>query len=342
MSGTAVSELFLALPGGATAVYNSGGLAYYRHADWLGSGRLVYNLQGGVVYKGSYAPYGESYAETGSTGQRNFTGQNQDLVGDLYDFPAREYHPIQGRWIQPDPAGLGAVDYTNPQSWNRYGYVLGNPLRFTDPMGMANDCGGPCTPFTFNDPTTGCVVTVTYESQYSTGGIYDIPKFTSNCQGPQNSGSQYGPPGVPNHPNGGGGNQFQVIAKKQQLCVDSFYASNVGKAVEFGSVLSMAPGWGPNPGKSTVENVVLTGGKLVALNGLKKAAGNAVITSVVTGAETSIASTLEKFVSSLAAKALGIAETGGPLAVSAATVGDVMAHQTCTYAAHTPDVPSPF
>ena len=56
MSGTAVSELFLALPGGATAVYNGGGLAYYRHADWLGSARLVYNLQGGVVYEGSYVP----------------------------------------------------------------------------------------------------------------------------------------------------------------------------------------------------------------------------------------------------------------------------------------------
>ena len=58
---------------------------------------------------------------------RNFTGQNQDLTtgssGDLYDFMYREYHPIHGRWISPDPAGIGAVNPANPQSWNRYAYV---------------------------------------------------------------------------------------------------------------------------------------------------------------------------------------------------------------------------
>ncbi|HET7103033.1 MAG TPA: hypothetical protein VFI20_03000 [Terracidiphilus sp.] len=29
-----------------------------------------------------------------------------------------------GRWLSPDPAGWAAVDLTNPQSLNRYGYVL--------------------------------------------------------------------------------------------------------------------------------------------------------------------------------------------------------------------------
>ncbi len=32
----------------------------------------------------------------------------------------RRYNPTQGRWISPDPAGLSAVDPTNPQTWNRY------------------------------------------------------------------------------------------------------------------------------------------------------------------------------------------------------------------------------
>jgi RHS repeat-associated protein len=48
----------------------------------------------------------------------------------------RELHPVQGRWIQPDPAGLAAVDPTNPQSWNRYAYVGNNPLSFNDPLGL--------------------------------------------------------------------------------------------------------------------------------------------------------------------------------------------------------------
>jgi len=53
----------------------------------------------------------------------------------------REYHSTQGRWVSPDPAGLAAVDPSNPQSWNRYAYVTNNPLALTDPLGLG-DCGG--------------------------------------------------------------------------------------------------------------------------------------------------------------------------------------------------------
>src|SRR5215469_4492530 len=60
---------------------------------------------------------------------------NQDTVANLYDFPAREYG-TQGRWLSPDPAGVAAVDPTNPQTWNRYSYVLNNPLVIIDPLGL--------------------------------------------------------------------------------------------------------------------------------------------------------------------------------------------------------------
>lgn len=61
--------------------------------------------------------------------------QNQDTASNLYDFPAREYG-IQGRWPSPDPAGIGAANLTDPQTWNRYGYVRNTPLIMTDPTGM--------------------------------------------------------------------------------------------------------------------------------------------------------------------------------------------------------------
>jgi hypothetical protein len=35
----------------------------------------------------------------------------------MYDFLYREYAPTQGRWISPDPAGAGAVDPMNPQTF---------------------------------------------------------------------------------------------------------------------------------------------------------------------------------------------------------------------------------
>ncbi len=54
----------------------------------------------------------------------------------LYDFPAREYHAGEGRWLSPDPAGLAAVNPANPQSWNRYGYVNGSSLNSVDPLGL--------------------------------------------------------------------------------------------------------------------------------------------------------------------------------------------------------------
>jgi RHS repeat-associated protein len=40
-----------------------------------------------------------------------------------------------GRFTSPDPTLL-SVNGFNLQSWNRYTYVLNNPLKFTDPLGL--------------------------------------------------------------------------------------------------------------------------------------------------------------------------------------------------------------
>jgi RHS repeat-associated protein len=137
MSGQTVTRAFVPLPGGATAVYQGTTLAWYRHADWLGSSRLA-STPGTrtVYYDGAYSPLGETIGETG-TADRSFTGQNQDLgATDEYDFMYRQYHATQGRWIQPDPGGLASVDPTNPQTWNRYAYVHNSPLANVDPDGQ--------------------------------------------------------------------------------------------------------------------------------------------------------------------------------------------------------------
>ena len=137
MTGQTLQKAFVPLPSGGQAVYNSSGLLYYAHPDHLGSTRFASTPSRTMYFDTAYAPFGEPYAESG-TPDLSFTGQRQDTVAGLYDFPAREYS-IQGRWPSPDPAGLAAVDLSNPQSWNRYAYVLNNPLAYVDPLGM-NDC----------------------------------------------------------------------------------------------------------------------------------------------------------------------------------------------------------
>jgi RHS repeat-associated protein len=134
MSAQTVQKAFVHLPGGSVAVYNSNGLAYYRHPDWLGSSRLASTPNRAIYSTTAYGPFGETYASTGTT-DLSFTGMNQDTVANLYDFPTREYG-IQGRWPSPDPAGLSAVSLRDPQTFNRYAYVSNRPLNTIDPWGL--------------------------------------------------------------------------------------------------------------------------------------------------------------------------------------------------------------
>jgi RHS repeat-associated protein len=135
MNGQSLTKAFVPLPGKATAVYTSAGLDHYRHSDWLGSARLSSSPSQAYISSVAYAPFGETYASSGAT-DISFTGMNPDTVSTDYDFLYRPYS-IQGRRTTPDRAGL-AADPSNPQSWNRYSYVLNNPLSYVDPNGL--DC----------------------------------------------------------------------------------------------------------------------------------------------------------------------------------------------------------
>jgi RHS repeat-associated protein len=68
-----------------------------------------------------------------------YTGQERDAETNLDFFQARYMSSGLARFMSPDPYNAGA-DLTNPQSWNGYGYVGGQPLVYTDPTG--EDFGG--------------------------------------------------------------------------------------------------------------------------------------------------------------------------------------------------------
>jgi RHS repeat-associated protein len=139
MQGQTTTSAYFPLPAGET-VYETGatgGARYFWHKDWLGTVRLASTLiNRTVAYDRAFGPFGERYDNFGGTQSSDFTGDTSDTISDLFDTENREYHANQGRWISPDPAGLQAVDPSNPQSWNRYVYALNNPLRYTDPIGL--------------------------------------------------------------------------------------------------------------------------------------------------------------------------------------------------------------
>ncbi|MBZ5689773.1 MAG: hypothetical protein LAP86_32650 [Acidobacteriia bacterium] len=139
MNAQTLQKAFVNLPGGGTAIYNASGPTNYRHADWLGSSRVTSTSSRTVSSDMAYAPFGELYAKSGSTTDPSFTGENSDTNGGLYDFTFRELSPSMGRWVSPDPAGLGAATLIDPQSWNRYSYVKNNPLSAVDAEGL-DDC----------------------------------------------------------------------------------------------------------------------------------------------------------------------------------------------------------
>jgi len=72
------------------------------------------------------------------------TGQVIERGFGLHDYGARHYAQPLGRWIAPDTI---VPDPGNPQSLNRYSYVLSNPVKFLDPAGHVAECsvaGGGC------------------------------------------------------------------------------------------------------------------------------------------------------------------------------------------------------
>jgi RHS repeat-associated protein len=114
--------------------------------DALGSARVVTDISQRVLARYDYLPYGEQMP-AGMSGRsasqgygletltQKFTGKEHDYETGLDYFGARYYASIQGRFTSPDPL-MASARALNPQSWNRYTYVLNNPLRYVDPFGL--------------------------------------------------------------------------------------------------------------------------------------------------------------------------------------------------------------
>jgi RHS repeat-associated protein len=98
----------------------------------------------------SYYPYGEERTNT-IDGRVKFGTYFRDSAGQDYA-DQRYYGATTGRFWSADPSS--GVSPGNPSSWNRYAYVLGDPINFYDPHGKVACYGGEATS-TFNGQSTG-------------------------------------------------------------------------------------------------------------------------------------------------------------------------------------------
>jgi RHS repeat-associated protein len=148
---------------------NSNGTRYLV-SDHLGSPRVITNSAAGVVSRHDYKPFGEELSagvggRTAGMGfgivdgvRQKFTSYERDSESGLDFAGARFYSSGQGRFTSVDPLMASAVT-GNPQTFNRYTYVLNSPLTLTDPTGMSavNSGGASGTPHVtlfLNDQTS--------------------------------------------------------------------------------------------------------------------------------------------------------------------------------------------
>ncbi len=127
---------FIFFNGRRIARRDSAGVVSYFFADHLGSSRVVTSATGQVLDDSDFYPFGGERAVSSTSGNPyKFTGKERDAESGLDDFGARYYASAYGRFASTDPSAK-SVELTNPQSLNRYAYVLNSPLRFVDPNGL--------------------------------------------------------------------------------------------------------------------------------------------------------------------------------------------------------------
>ncbi len=127
-AGTCTKQIYA---GRTLLASKTGTNIYYYHPDHLGSTSAMSDASGAVAGSIQYFPFGETRASSVPTSFL-YTSQEFDDETVLYNYNARFYNPSLGRFISADTiVPLPA----NPQSLNRYSYVMNNPVKYTDPSG---------------------------------------------------------------------------------------------------------------------------------------------------------------------------------------------------------------
>jgi RHS repeat-associated protein len=115
----------------------SNGAVHFYFSDHLGSASVVTSSTGVIQKESDYYPYGGELAVSGTDPNNyKFTGKERDAETALDYFGARYYSSAVGRFFEPDTKSFDLHFLPTPQKWNKYAYVINNPLSLTDPNGL--------------------------------------------------------------------------------------------------------------------------------------------------------------------------------------------------------------
>jgi len=180
----------------------------YTLADHLGNSRVNFVTASGVatqVQVDNYYPFGLDIRGSEVSPKNNYLYNKKELQENLgmYDYGARFYDPVIGRWTSVDPLA------ENSRRFSTFVYGNNNPIRFIDPDGMETEEANCCKTFgqiqlLYPIVEAGLIaagvigVTVVYVNSHRTNSIPVMQRDATSVSLPV-----YMPPRtLPRHPSG--------------------------------------------------------------------------------------------------------------------------------------------